>query len=158
MSKRKYTNEEFGKAVKESTSIRQVLIRLGLKGAGGNYWLAKKRITDLGLDVSHFLGQGHLKGKKHTWARKIPLSVILVRNSTYRQNNKLRMRLFDEGIFEKKCQGCGNIEWSGNPIPLELEHVNGISNDHRIENLKVLCPNCHALTPTYRGKNIGNYN
>jgi hypothetical protein len=157
MSKRKYTNEEFGKAVKESTSIRQVLIRLGLKGAGGNYWLAKKRIIDLGLDVSHFLGRGHLKGKTHTWAKKIPLSAILVRNSTYRQNNKLRMRLFNEGVFEKKCQGCGNIKWRGNPIPLELEHVNGISNDHRIENLKVLCPNCHALTPTYRGKNIGKY-
>lgn len=157
MSIRKYTDDAFCQAVRGSTSIRQVLMRLGLKGAGGNYWLAKKRIKDLGLSVSHFLGQGYLKGKNHTWAKKIPLSAILIKDSPYRNTNKLRKRLFNEGLFEKKCQGCGNKEWQGVPIPLELEHINGISNDHRKENLRILCPNCHALTPTYRGKNIGNY-
>lgn len=155
--KRRYTNEEFASAVKESCSIREVLLRLGLKGAGGNYELAKKRIKELGLDSQHFTGQGHLKGKKNVWSKKHDLSDVLVENSSYVNTNKLRKRLFCEGVFERKCQVCGGTEWLGNPMPLELEHINGIKSDHRLSNLKILCPNCHALTPTYRGKNIGKH-
>jgi 5-methylcytosine-specific restriction endonuclease McrA len=71
------------------------------------------------------------------------------------QTNPLRKRLLDEKIKEHKCENCELTNWLGNKIPLELEHVNGVKTDHRLENLKLLCPNCHALTPTYRGKNIG---
>lgn len=66
-----------------------------------------------------------------------------------------------EGLFTvhsnslfHKCESCNLEEWLGNKIPLELDHINGVNNDNRIENLRILCPNCHALTPTYRGKNI----
>lgn len=155
MSKRKYTDEEFSVSVVESSSIRMVLMRLGLKGAGGNYALAKKRIKELGLDCRHFTGQGHLRGKTHKWARKRSLDGVLVESSTYVNINNLKNRLFREGVFEKKCQSCGGAEWMGKQMPLELEHVNGISSDHRMSNLKILCPNCHSFTPTYRGKNIG---
>ena len=157
MSKRKYTDEEFTRMVRVSTSTRQVLIGLGLKGAGGNYALAKRRIQDLGLDTSHFTGQGYLKGKHHNWGTKIPLSDILVENSTFLQTSKLREKLFRDGLFERVCQSCGCDRWMDNPIPLELEHTNGRPSDNRIENLKILCPNCHALTSTYRGKNIGKH-
>ena len=79
----KYTEEEFIKAVKTSTSIRQVLKKIGLIEAGGNYFTVKKRIKQLNLDTKHFTGKGHLKGKKCTWHACIPLEEILVENSTY---------------------------------------------------------------------------
>ena len=56
---------------------------------------------------------------------------------------------------EYRCECCGNTEWMGKPIALELHHVNGIKDDLRVENLQLLCPNCHAFTDNYRGKNIG---
>jgi Zn finger protein HypA/HybF involved in hydrogenase expression len=86
--------------------------------------------------------------------RKFGLEQILVENSTF-QTNKLRKRLLETGLKEHKCENCNNTEWMGKPIPLELSHKNGVNNDHRLENLELLCPNCHAQTPTYRGKNWG---
>lgn len=104
------------------------------------------------IDCSHFTGQGHLKGKSCTWTLKIPLNKILINGSTY-SSNSLRLRLLKENIFPRKCNGCQGIKWQGQDIPLELEHKNGDHFDNRIENLELLCPNCHALTPTYRGRN-----
>lgn len=86
---------------------------------------------------------------------KLELDAILVEGSTY-QTNKLRLRLLEAGLKEHKCEQCGNTEWMGKPIPLELSHKNGINNDHRLENLELLCPNCHAQTEHYRGNNWGN--
>ena len=83
-----------------------------------------------------------------------PLHLILVEHSNY-QSNKLRKRLLNEGYKEPICESCFNEYWLGNPIPLELDHINGDNSDNRLENLALLCPNCHALTPTYRGKNKG---
>ena len=74
-----------------------------------------------------------------------------VQNSTYH----LKERLLKEGVKECKCECCGNTKWMGEPIALELHHVNGVKDDLRIENLQILCPNCHAFTDNYRGRNIG---
>jgi hypothetical protein len=147
-----YSNEQLIDAVKSSYSIRQVLSKLKLKEAGGNYSTVKHKIKILNIDNSHFTGKGHLKGKTHNWATKIPLDKILVENFIY-HSHALRIRLIKEGLKEARCECCGNTEWLGHPISLELEHINGNHNDNRIENLKILCPNCHAQTPTYRGKN-----
>ena len=92
---------------------------------------------------------------KKTRSDKLPLNDILMGKYPQYQSNKLRIRLLEEKVFEHKCQNCNNTEWLGELIPLELEHINGVSSDHRIENLQMLCPNCHALTPTYRGRNKG---
>ena len=83
-----------------------------------------------------------------------PLTEILVENSNY-QSFKLAKRLLKEGYKERKCEMCGNTHWCNYLIPLELHHINGIKTDNRLENLQMLCPNCHALTDNYRGKNIG---
>lgn len=88
--------------------------------------------------------------------RSIPLEEILVENSTY-QSNKLRKRLLKAGIKLPCCEMCNRTEWMGSPIPLELDHINGNKHDNRLFNLRVICPNCHATTETYRGKNIGSY-
>jgi len=154
MKTTRYTEQEFIEAVKNSYSIAQVLKKIGVKPTGGNYKTAKMRINKLNLDTSHFTGQGHLKGKTHGWSKKIPLEDILVKDSSYKGGSyKLKNRLITEGKFEKKCYSCGKKTWLNRPIPLELEHKNGQNTDNRLENLSIICPNCHALTPTYRGKN-----
>jgi hypothetical protein len=153
---RKYTDDQFIEAVKNSFSIRSVLSKIGIRPTGGNYEVAKRRIIDLGLDISHFTGKGHLAGKTHNWAKKTPTNEILIKNSNHGiTTHKLKNRLIKEGYFDRKCYGCGRTKWEGQDIPIELEHKNGNRFDNRIENLTILCPNCHALTKTYRGKNIG---
>lgn len=89
-------------------------------------------------------------------SNQIPLSEILIKDSIY-QSNKLRKRLINAGLKNHQCETCGLVEWLGSPIPLELDHINGDKHDNRLSNLRVICPNCHALTDTYRGKNIGRY-
>lgn len=90
-------------------------------------------------------------------AKWLSLEEILVKNSKY-QSNKIRIRLLKAGIKQHKCEQCLNSYWNGVLIPLELEHINGNNSDNRLENLKLLCPNCHAQTDSYRGKNIGKAN
>lgn len=80
---------------------------------------------------------------------------ILIIDSPYTNTNHLRQRLLSEGIKEYRCECCNRTEWLGKPIALELHHINGVKNDLRIENLQILCPNCHSFTDNYRGKNIG---
>lgn len=157
MSRSKYTDEQFVEAVKESYSIAEVCRKLGLKEAGGNYQTIKNKINELNLDSSHFTGKSWSKGKKlgtNYFGTAKPLEEILVENSTY-QSSKLTKRLFDTGLKDRKCEMCGRTIWLNHLIPLELHHINGIHTDNRFENLQVLCPNCHALTDNYRGKNIG---
>lgn len=98
-----------------------------------------------------FTGQGWNVGLKFKPRISKSLDLILTENSTY-QSYKLLKRLIIEGKKEKKCECCGSIKWNGREIPLELHHINGNRTDNRLENLQVLCPNCHALTDNYRGK------
>jgi 5-methylcytosine-specific restriction endonuclease McrA len=148
----KYTEEQFKNAVASSTSMRQVLKKLGLKEAGGNYTTTKNRIKNLGLDTSHFNGQGWNKGK--SIGPRTPVEQLLVLDRKYPyQSYKLKNRLLQEGIKVHQCECCGITKWNGQPAPLELDHINGINYDNRLENLRLLCPNCHAQTETYRGKN-----
>jgi len=153
MRQSKYTDSELIEAVQSSTSIRQVLGKPGLAEAGGNYSVIKRRIQLLGINVSHFNGQGWKKGNNTPIVPAKHLTEVL-RSDTNFQSYKLKNRLFAEGMKDRKCEACANAEWLGRPIPLELDHINGDKTDNRIENLRILCPNCHALTETYRGKKL----
>lgn len=146
-----YTDIDIINHVKTSTSFRQVLSKLGLKEAGGNYQCLKQSIKRLNIDVSHFTGQATNKGKKFGYKR--PLSDYL-NNLNPIQSYKLKNRLLKERIFEHKCYNCNLTNWLEQPIPLELEHIDGNHLNNSLSNLTLLCPNCHAMTPTYRGKNI----
>ena len=154
---RKWNVEDLPAAVMKNRSVRGVLLTLGLVEAGGNYDTIRQYVIKLDLDTSHWVGMGWRKGTTIPIKPAIPLEKILVEDSTYTNTNRLRGRLIREGYKEHRCEHCGLTEWMGGPIPLELEHTNGDRHDHRIENLEVICPNCHALTPTHRGKNIGRY-
>lgn len=152
--KHKYSKELVEKYVLECTSIRQVCLKLGISGQGGNFRVIKKFLKDNEIDISHFSGRGWLKGRTHSH-NKIPLEDILKENSNY-QSYKLKNRLLQEGIKDHRCECCSLEKWNNKPIPIELDHINGINTDNRLENLRILCPNCHAQTDTYRGKNIKN--
>lgn len=154
MTNKNYTDAEFIEAVKTSFSIAEVLRKIGVVARGGNYRIARRGIQRLNLNTDHFTGCGHMKGKTHNRSKKTPLDQLLVENCQCGvTSHKLKLRLIKEGFFERKCYNCERTEWLSNPIPLELEHKNGDNLDNRIENLTLLCPNCHALTDTYRGKN-----
>lgn len=152
--RRSFSLEEFIEAVKNNYSVSSCLSSLNLSPTGANYRGFYKFQKENNIDISHFTGQGHLKGKTHSY-NTIPLSDILVKDYNY-SSNRLRRRLISEGLKEHKCECCGLTEWLGEPIPLELDHVDGDHYNNTLENLKILCPNCHAKTPTYRGKNVKN--
>lgn len=156
MSKRKYTEEQLMSALKDCRSIRQILSKLGLKEAGGNYKTIKNHIKQLNLDVSGLKGKGWLRGSKNPKPKKArSLEDILVDGSYY-PTYKLKYRLLRENMLEYKCsvQGCNIIDtWNGNPINLRLDHINGKNDDNRLENLRLICPNCDSQSDTYCGKN-----
>jgi hypothetical protein len=155
---RRYTDQAIVEAVQSSESIRQVLAKLTLSPTGANYLGIQKHFKRLELDTSHFTGQGHLRGKHHSWTPSLPLSAILVENSTYLWTNKLKKRLLKEGLLVNRCALCGSEPvWLGMPLVLILDHINGKHNDHRLENLRLLCPNCNSQQPTFAGKNKGRY-
>lgn len=147
---RGYTDQQVMDAVASSTSNRQVLAKLGLAEAGGNYKCLKLTFERLKVDTSHFTGKLWNKGKILSPKREVS---EYLSNSKSIQSHKLKLRLLKEGIFEPKCYSCDNTEWLEQPIALELEHINGDHSDNTLSNLTLLCPNCHAQTKTYRGKN-----
>jgi 5-methylcytosine-specific restriction endonuclease McrA len=71
-----------------------------------------------------------------------------------RNRKHIKARLVKAGLFDNSCQSCGIVDWRGRPLSMHLDHVNGIRNDNRLENLRMLCPNCHSQTPTYGGRNL----
>ncbi len=138
--------------VDESFSYRQVLLKLGLREAGGNYTQIKKYIREANLDISHFKGRGWNLGLRGIGKPIIPIEKILVKESNF-QSYKLKNRLFAVNLKPKHCEICGWEEKTADGyLPLELHHSNGNRHDNRLRNLKILCPNCHSLQSGHRGR------
>jgi hypothetical protein len=149
------TDQQITQAVAESNSIAQVLCTLDLGISGSNYRFVRRSVARLGLDTNHWLGKAHLRGKTHKWTEATPLEELLVENSTCPSTSRLKNRLIKAGLLLPWCQHCGISEWRGKPLALVLDHINGIYDDNRLENLRLLCPNCHSQTPTFAGRNRG---
>lgn len=153
VTKRKWNIKQLKLAVKNSHSTRDVISRLGLIPAGGNYVQIGRAISENNLDTAHFTGKAWKKNRTFDFVPRKKLEDILVKGSTF-QSFKLKKRLFAEGIKYPKCELCGWAKTSPDGrIPVELDHINGDRNDNRLENLRILCPNCHSLQSTHRGMN-----
>lgn len=157
MKKGRYDKEFFSKQVAESMSIADVATKIGVIAKGSNYKTIQKYIKLYELDTSHFNGQGWRKDLSYSEkTARIPLEEILKENTNFKSDT-LKRRLVKEGIKEWKCEKCGITDWMGKDITLELHHINGNHFDNRLENLQMLCPNCHSQTPTHKRQNKTKY-
>lgn len=152
---RNYNDEEFKEAVRTSKGIAEVLRKIGLSPKGGNYKTFHNKIKNLNLDTSHFVGAAWNQGDRYRPVVKAkPLSEILVKNSSYANTHRLKLRLISEGIREAKCELCDLTSWLGSPLSLQLHHKDGVRNNNLLSNLQILCPNCHSQTDNFAGRNI----
>lgn len=148
--KAKYTKELLIEAIGNSISIRQALLYLGLSAQGGNYRVIHKAVKLYNIDISHFKGQKWARNKKIGPKRNLE---DYLSNKFPINSFSLKRRLLFENKFEYRCSSCYQEKWLDQPIPLELDHIDGNSSNNNLTNLRLLCPNCHALTDTYRGRN-----
>ncbi len=149
--------DDLKNTVATSNTLSDILKFFGLCTSSANYVALKTRLKKENIDFSHIrLGNGSNKNRPMPWLTNgaKSLSDILVEGSTY-DRRQLKQRLLKEGLLDNKCYECDlPPEWNGKILSLQIDHINGISNDNRIENLRILCPNCHAQTDNYAGKNV----
>lgn len=139
-----YTDQNIIECSLKSKSMAELLRMLGLQYAGGNYANMKRNLQRLNLSCEHWTGQGWNKNQQlKDW-------------TGYTKNRCLKKHLIKE--TGNKCQNCGNDSWMGKPISLDVHHADGDRTNNSRENLKLLCPNCHAMTPNYKGRNIKKVN
>lgn len=137
-------------AIDHSCSIREALERLGLRAAGSNYKQFDKYCKLYHIDKPKFNYSQSLIARN---SNPIALKNILVENSSYVNRAMIKKRCFRLGLLEDRCYICElQTLWNGKPITLHLDHINGVYNDNRIDNLRLLCPNCHSQTTTYAGR------
>lgn len=146
------TDEQFADTIKNSTNISEVLFKLGYSVAGNSWGFAqvRKRMADLKLDQSMFKGKSAMAAKLQSM--KLSAKDLLKPNCKHNRNITRRYIISNE-LLPYRCAICGLSEWNGKTLSLELDHINGINNDNRLENLRFLCPNCHSQTTTYGSRN-----
>ena len=145
------SDNDFINLIKSSLNISEVLFKLGYS-INGNSWgfnLIKQRMQDLNLSCFDFKGKKQTKKQR---SEKVNPNKLFSINSKHTRH-RLREYIIKHNILPYKCAICGIKEWNGKTLSLEIDHINGINNDNRIENLRFLCPNCHSQTSTYGAKN-----
>jgi hypothetical protein len=149
----RYSEQAAREAIAGSKSYSEALRRLGMRAAGGNHATLRKyaeRIWHIPTD--HFDPHASQRIQLATRVPR-PLSEYLTEHSSY-SRGALKRRLFAEGVKERCCELCGVGErWQGRPMSLVLDHINGVADDNRLENLQIVCPNCAATLDTHCGRN-----
>lgn len=152
MKRHKIPFEEMQKIVSESFSFSEVSRKCGWRVNSSTFKIIRKYVKDYNLSISHFMGHKSNVGNRLGCGKVKPLGEILVKESYYK-NSSLKKRLIEAGLKEDKCEVCGITEWQGKSITIEVHHINGDNTDNRLENLQLLCPNCHSQTDNYRNSN-----
>jgi hypothetical protein len=149
----RYTESEVRSAIAASKSYSEALRRLGMRAAGGNHRTLRKYAEQVWrIPTDHFDPHAFQRIQMAERAQR-PLSDYLTENSTY-SRGALKRRLFKEGIKQRQCERCRVGEfWHGRPMSLVLDHINGVANDNRLENLQIVCPNCAPTLETHCGRN-----
>jgi hypothetical protein len=149
----RYTEAEAREAIAASKSYSEALRRLGMRAAGGNHVTLRKYTERVWrIPTDHFDRHAFQRIQLAQRAGR-PLSEHLTENSTYSRAS-LKRRLFEERLKRRECELCGIGEpWRGRPMSLILDHVNGVADDNRLENLRIVCPNCAATLDTHCGRN-----
>jgi hypothetical protein len=148
----RYDQHAAREAIAASTNWSQALRRLGLRAAGGNHRLLKAWAAAWGIPTHHFRPYADVGEHLHRPAR--PLEDVLVEGSSY-SRARLKQRLYAAGLKARACELCGQgEEWRGRRLSLILDHVNGVHDDNRLENLRIVCPNCAATLPTHCSRNL----
>lgn len=146
------TDEQFVELIKSSTNISEVLFKLGytVKGNSWGFSNVRRRMDDLNIPMSTFKGKSAMLQSSR---EKDLTAEMLFKENCKHNRNCLRRFIIKNGLLPYKCAICGAKEWNGKTLSLELDHINGINNDNRLENLRFLCPNCHSQTTTYGSRN-----
>lgn len=151
----KMTNAEFADLIRSCETYSDALRKLQLGVAGGNPRTLKQRIQEQGLDVSHFAAGAREVLKRSAFKAthtKTPLDQVMVQHSTYGRH-ALKQRLLRDGVLQNRCSKCDQSgTWCSEPLVMVLDHINGIPDDHRLENLRMLCPNCNSQQATFAGR------
>ena len=156
MKRIQFSKEELIPIIKESYSIADVCRKCGWKPTGANYKVVHRYIKDYDLDTSHFTGQRVNIGNKLNAHNVKPITEFLTENS-YIRTTDLKLKIIKEGLKVYRCEKCGATHWNDEQIVLQLHHINGDSSDNRLENLMLLCPNCHSQTENYCGSRNQRY-
>lgn len=141
-------DQKFVEIFNRSNSIGEIIKSFNLNICGSQYRATNEKIKALNLDTSRFDTSKYKRGNR---AKKI--EDVLTSSSKFLNTHHLKKRLVKEGKLEYKCSVCSISDWLGKPLSLQLDHINGIRTDNRIENLRLVCPNCHSQSETYAGKN-----
>lgn len=158
----KVSHDELQKMIDKSYTFKDILKYLAINPdtGSGNYRTLHKRFEEEEFDFTKFEENKKIneelrimKVKNSLKGKTVPLDQVLVKNSTY-SRSQLKKRLIKEGLLEYKCINCDIAEWRGSEITLQLDHINGVHNDNRLENLRLLCPNCHSQTNTFAGRSL----
>ena len=157
-----YTKDWLEELCKDSYSYAEVLRKAGRKQGGGTQATLRKKIEEFGIDISHFTGQRWQDSPNqidnHENREKYSLEEVFIKNSLVTQK-VLRGYVKRHNLIPYKCQNCGcDGHWQNGMIALEIDHIDGDNTNNEMSNLRYLCPNCHALTDTYRGRNIKSKN